>query len=214
MNFRSIIDASQAFINRLNPQKFDTWQRVEQAFTYDGVTYYHFPDPTTMPVERYMTGLQFYTESSMNCDKEYLEVFSGLLDDILNSGDKVTTRVANAVQELKTRLAMAYVPDLVFKHASVLYFDKSENPYVYDWDYNRQKIEKWRENEADFFLQTQVRDLITVKDISRQDLQMYMTTAQKVDTMSRENIWEQLSMGKSKEDLENLSELRIKLGLA
>jgi cell shape-determining protein MreC len=55
--------------------------------------------------------------------------------------------------QLSERLEFIYDTDLVYKLASVVYFDEKENPEDYDWTYNQKKIDKWKKDKSinDFF---------------------------------------------------------------
>lgn len=211
MSFRDISDAFQAAMSRLKPPKFDTWQIVEQAFTFYGTTYYHFPDPSTMPPERWARAMNFNNEALMKCDRGYLEAFTQAVKECLNKQDFQQIAILN--NELNTRLHMAVIPDLVFKYASVLYFDKNENPNTYDFDYNREKIAKWKEKKADFFLISQVKESANFKNLLNEHLLLHMETADLMDKTSKETILAQLSKGKSSKDLEHLAKLRVDMGL-
>jgi len=87
-------------------------------------------------------------------------------------------------QPLAERLEFIYDTDLVYKLASVVYFDEKENPEDYDWTYNQKKIDKWKKDKSinDFFLTMPIADLVPfLKDFnmnfdSYSQVQMEQTT--------------------------------------
>jgi hypothetical protein len=54
------------------------------------------------------------------------------------------------------------LPDFVYKLASVIFFDETESPYSYSFDYNKKKIEEWKKSgdTLDFFLSRLSSELI------------------------------------------------------
>jgi len=86
--------------------------------------------------------------------------------------------------QLSERLEFIYDTDLVYKLASVVYFDEKENPEDYDWTYNQKKIDKWKKDKSinDFFLTMPIADLVPfLKDFnmnfdSYSQVQMEQTT--------------------------------------
>lgn len=205
-------DAAQAFMDNINPKEFSYKHRIEPKFTIDGVTYYHFPDITNMPAMRYSTALTYIKESSMNCDREYLKGFVEAIYGYINNNTNTINivEIVSRLRDLKERLEFAYVPDLVYKEASVLYFDESENPEDYDWEYNRRKIEKWKSLGDDFFLQTLAKGLAPSDAISQENSQTYMTILDMMDKKTTKDLFSSLSQTMSKEQLNNFSELRIR----
>jgi hypothetical protein len=66
--------------------------------------------------------------------------------------------------------------DLVYKLASVVFFDKSESPTHYEHGYNQKKIEHWKKNASmyDFFLQMPLQELVPFLKQSGEDTQVYL----------------------------------------
>lgn len=212
-----LISAFIAFYTTLFPKKFNDDKHIEPAFTFDGITYYHYPNETNMKPERYVTMVNYVKESTMNCDKEFLEWHIQACEKIIyETDDKAGVKlkeVQKLIAQLGERVNTAFIPDLIYKIASAMYFDKNESPESYDFDYNDEKIKRWKTSNNNFFLDTPIKDLITSEGISAQRLGTYMMIADKIDKKSMESIYEWLSEGKSKKDLQNLSRLRVRAGM-
>lgn len=125
---------------------------VEPAFNAGGTEYYRLVNTVNMPCHRAMAAIRYYEEQKMRTTHTYLE---GLYKAILlsvNAGK--LDEISVLVHQAKERLTWAFDPDLVYKLASVMFFDKSESPLKYDYAYNERKIKRWKKLELeDFFLQ-------------------------------------------------------------
>jgi hypothetical protein len=66
--------------------------------------------------------------------------------------------------------------DLIYKLASVVFFDKSESPTHYEHGYNQKKIEHWKKKASmyDFFLQMPVQQLVPFLKQSEGDTHTYL----------------------------------------
>ena len=162
--------------------------QVEKAMILDGVQYYQFADINNMMTGRAFVALDFYNELSMRCTREYLEEHCTTMEGILNSGSIDLVGIAQLHTQLKERLTMILDPDIVYKIASVVFFDENEQPYTYDFKYNQKKIEKWKALGTDFFLQIPLNDLIPSLDLSEVDLQAYTTVANLINEKHLANI--------------------------
>jgi len=171
--------------------------QVEKAMVIDGVQYYQFSDINNMMTGRAFTALDFYNELSMRCTREYLTEHCDAMESILNGGSIDLINIAQLHTQLKERLTMILDPDIVYKIASVVYFDENEQPYTYDHRYNQKKIEKWKTLDADFFLQIPLNDLIPFLDLSEVDLKNYWETAGMINQKHLANI-STLKLGKTK----------------
>lgn len=137
--------------------------KITEAFKYNGRTYYMFDDIFTLPTIRGMQALDYYDEFAMRCTRDFLKAYCTAVDEILSNPKKLDlTRLATITGYLKERLDMLPVPEHIYRLASVIFFDESENPYFYDRKYAEQKIEYWKKDPEmlSFFLQTPLRDLI------------------------------------------------------
>lgn len=136
--------------------------RIEYAFTCSGTKYYRFADITNLPYERGLMALVAYNELDMRCSRDFLIRYQGAIDDILHQQKIDIFKIQQLNELLKQRLQMPTDVDLLYKLASICFFDKSENPAVYEPAYAEKKIAKWRKDKGvrDFFMQTPLLELM------------------------------------------------------
>lgn len=136
-----------------------TWQTLpghetELVFTSVGIDYYKFVNEFNIPYGRAMAALDIQRELEEKTDAKYHKVAYESIIEFLNKGNLVAAgQVANNSLERMNNICNV---DLMYKLASVLYFDKTEDVYSYDYVYADKKIRNWRKNndvEA-FFLRT------------------------------------------------------------
>lgn len=170
---------------------------IKEIFILDGVKYYTFEDIFRMPTLRGLQALDYYDEFSMRCTKEYLTYFCKACETILSDTKKLELiKLATLVKELNERLNMIPLPEHVYKLASVMFFDETENPYFYDRDYAAKKIAKWKENPGvlDFFLQQPLRDLIPYLNMDGASLHTYSVASKAITEVHRKTVSEILSL--------------------
>lgn len=166
------------------PTKFEGSKLpLKYAFTANGIDYYEPENVEQLPWMRALTLHQYYEELRMKVDREYLEQHAQAVDVLINgTKDKPKKRFTfedlgklNRVNNmLKERLQFIFTPDLVYKVASVIFIDESENPAKYDEVHNRKKIEQWKANGLDaFFLNEPVQRLIPFLNSSPQSIKNY-----------------------------------------
>lgn len=175
------------FKSHLIDEKF----RVEPAFEFEGVTYYHFPDQFQVPAGRQMMALGYYEELQQRVDRGYLEKFSKALDNILEDPKKISIKnIALLNEHLKERMKLLPMPDYIFRLGSVIFFDETESIYDYDYEYNQKKIEKWKKggDVLSFFLQTPLKDLIRTWGFADINSRMYLPILGKIDRIHQENL--------------------------
>jgi hypothetical protein len=154
---------------------------------WEGTQYYQFDDMNNMMTGRAFVCLDFYNELSMRCTREYLTEHCEAMEEMVNKGKLI--EIAQLHIQLKERLTMIIDPDIVYKIASVVYFDATEQPYTYDFKYNTKKINAWKESGIEgFFLKIPLKDLIPSLDLSEADLVEYMTVAQTINQNHLETI--------------------------
>lgn len=152
-------------------------QAVE-AFRHNGKSYYTYTDSFKVPAGRAICALAIYAELEMRCTAEYLRDHIKATEELLNpkNVERIRlTELAKINNNLKERLNLAPFPDHIYKLASVLFFDESENPASYDFEYNRKKIEEWK-TDPDlmyFFLTIQFQDLMPFSAMSKESVQSY-----------------------------------------
>lgn len=136
--------------------------RTEYAFTCGGTAYYRFADITNLPYERGLQALYIYNQIEMRCSRDFLLKYTEATDKILHGKD-IDIYTLNQMNEiLKQRLAMPTDVELLYQLASVAFFDKTENPAVYEQTYAEKKIAKWRKDKevAAFFSQKALKELM------------------------------------------------------
>lgn len=146
----------------------------------------------TMGFERALSALVFYEELRMRTTREYLEAHCQAMENIMSDPKKINIpQLAILNKNLQDRLKMIIEPEIVYKLASVMYFDKTENPYRYDMDYGREKIDRWKRETRlkDFFLSTPIKDLIPGISSFEQNLESY---SEVVATLN-DKMWETIS---------------------
>lgn len=162
--------------------------RIEYAFTSGGTKYYRFADITNLPYERGLMAMHVYSEVDMRCSRNFLIHYSDAIDKLLHS-NKIDIFKINQLNEiLKQRLSMTTDTELLYKLASVCFFDKTENPAVYEPEYADKKIAKWKkDNKAnDFFLQKPLLELMPFLRNVDTDLDTYSAICQEIDKIHSE----------------------------
>lgn len=153
---------------------------IEPVFEDQGVTYYKFSDERNIITRRGLVYLDVLNELDFMVKREDLKkAFEGIKNQ-LNQGNLV--EVLYVIKEISQRMDYITNIDLVYKLASILYFDKSEDPRDYDVIYNEKKINKWKEsNIKDFFLKTDIIELLPFGQLSElnMSIQEYLALEEK-----------------------------------
>lgn len=182
----------------INPKDFfpDAKHIIVYEFTIGERHYFRFDDALNLPYQRALSTLVYYRELDMNCDRDFLKAHTQATDNMLAKGkftiaDLVTIKTLN--DQLKARLELPKEPDLMYKFASVIFFDQHENPETYEFKYGENKIKAWKKNitAKDFFLSIPLRSLIPYLQHSGENLQQFS----------------QMISGETKAHLDNLSAL-------
>jgi len=178
---------------------------TEKVFSIEGTNYYQFKDISKIKCFRAFIVSDFYSELSMKCSREYLVAHTDAVEKLLSNSKQINiTQVAQLNLQLKERLEMIYEPDIIYKIASVVFFDKTENPYEYDDMYGKEKVERFKrhaQKNDGFFFETLFKGLLNTKDLKDQDLETYMNVAQKITQSHWDNIFTILSSTKETKDL-------------
>lgn len=157
MNWRNL------FRKRFRSRLLDDRYKVIEAFKLGGTTYYMFDQTAEVPTGRMLAALAVYNEMEMKCDKEYLTLHTKAMEKLLSDPKKINVMyIAQLNLNLKERLELMPLPDFVYKLASVIFFDETESPYSYSFEYNAKKIEEWKKSgeTLDFFLSRLSSELI------------------------------------------------------
>lgn len=180
---------------------------TKYAFTVGGIDYYEFDTTANLPWKRGLKFLSIYNELDMRCDRFYLESLCKAILDQFNKpkiGFNEMSNIKTWVQQTQERLNWVYHEDLVYKLASVVFFDKNENPDDWEWKYASAKIEHWKKNEGvqDFFLREPIKRLIPFLNNSALSILTYSQTQKEQDLAQLANLLEGMS-GSRKIDLPN-----------
>jgi hypothetical protein len=171
-------------------------QKIIKAFVYQGRSYFMFDDIFSIPSIRGLQALDYYEEFNMRCTKDYLIRWTESAEKILSDNKKINLiELATLVKHLQERLKMIPVSEHIFKIASVIFFDDSENPYVFDRKYNKKKIDLWKKDPEvlSFFLQTPLKDLIPYLDSQGASLATYSGVVKELNTIHFREVLKHLS---------------------
>lgn len=169
---------------------------IKHAFTINGRDFYQFDDTHNLPYQRGLTCLLFYRELGMNCDSDFLDLHCKAIDNLLKpaNGKIDIYKIKGLNDQLMQRLKLPKDPELVYKLASVVFFDKEENPETYEFPYNAEKIKFWKEHAGNsFFLQMPVQELIPFLKQYEENVATYVGMMQKVNQSHLESLSEDLS---------------------
>lgn len=174
----------QADQRRQQKQKY----RIEYAFTCGGTKYYRFADITNLPYERGLMALQVYNEVDMRCSRQFLLHYADTIDQLLHQPQIDIFKINQLNEILKQRLTLIADTDLLYRLAAVCFFDKTENPAVYEPDYAEKKIAKWRKDKGvhDFFTQMPLLELMPFLQNVDTDLDTYSAMCDELNKIHSE----------------------------
>lgn len=171
---------------------------IKHVFTAGGIDYYAFDDQSNMPYERSFQSLVYFNELSENCTKEVMKEFHTEFGKCFQGQKVDLTRLIKIHSVLGDRLyKLPPAPALIERLASVIYFDKNENPTTYDMKYNLEKIARWKKDfpEGSFFLFEPIKTLAPFLKESQMNLSTYLKTWEKLESMTLSDL---LSIGSEK----------------
>lgn len=149
---------------------------IEPAFISNGVQYYRLKDYFNTFSLRGLMALQVYEEFNMRMTKDVLMEYINNVEKILSNPKQINIgEIAMMTSRLKERVTFVIpTADIIYKFASVAYFDKNESPYSYDPEYNAEKIKKWKEaaDITDFFIVQQLSDFLPFPKLSEEDFNL------------------------------------------
>jgi hypothetical protein len=152
---------------------------VEPAFKVGNKQYYRFGKETSIPWGRYMYLQTFLYEQNLRLDAELLQGYCGLMKKAIGGNLKTgidLTQVYRVINNIESRLELAFEVDTTYRLASCVYFDESEDLYSYNKGYNDSvKIPSWKEaRTVDFFYTRPMNELLGLNDSSPADLQTFI----------------------------------------
>lgn len=118
---------------------------TELAFVSGGVEYFKFTNDLDVYIERYFAALDAINAIEQRVTREYLVTHVDLMTEYLDKGKLSLAAVLN--HNLKERISHLFNVDLLYQLASVIYFDRNENCYNYNVEYNEKKIALWRKDK-------------------------------------------------------------------
>ena len=98
----------------------------------------------------------------MRCSREFLLKYTSAIDEVLKSNKIDIFKIHELNSMLKDRLSLTADIDLCYRLASIVFFDSSEKPEVWEPEYGEKKIARWKK-EGDvesFFLQQPLKELM------------------------------------------------------
>lgn len=156
------------------------WDKIKFAFTSGNRNYFCFSHDINIPYERMYAAIDIYRELDAAVNPVFLDSHCKAVDAVLES-EKIKTNkklmeigILNA--RLKERKELAISVQIQLKLATVKYFDETENPFGYQHDYNKAKIEHWAKN-ADvptFFLSLPENQYLTTGEELHKSLATYL----------------------------------------
>ena len=191
---------TRLFKKSANKNAFGKTQHIiKPAFTAGGIQYYEFDTTANLPFKRGLKFLSIYNEMDMRCDRHYLTQHVAAIEAALTGGKKVgldeLIKIRQLNNQMKERLQWVYHEDLVYKLASVVFFDANENPDDWEWKYAAEKIERWKKAEDvnTFFLHEPIQRLIPFLKDSNLNFHDYSAMAKQLDQLMLDNIYAMLS---------------------
>jgi hypothetical protein len=163
---------------------------IEFAFSVAGKDYYRFVDHLNIPYERALSCLVYYREVDMNIDHDLLKQHLEAVNKILTGTTIDIFKIKQLNDQLLQKLQLPKDPELLYKLASVVFFDSEENPALYEWEHGKKKIEFWKQNASlqDFFLQKPIVDLIPYLQYAGENLETFSRMVQDVNKLHLENL--------------------------
>lgn len=186
------------FKHKLKPYLVDDKYKVTPAFSIGGTDYWMFDSTNEVPTGRFFAAMGVYAEMEMNCDKSYLESHTKAMEKLLSDPKKINlTYIMQLNINLKERLELMPFPEYIYKLASVIFFDKTESLYSYDYDYNKKKIEMWKASggSLDFFSRTPLKELVPSLTMPERDTQTYLTVSRQVAEIHHRHLTDILQDG-------------------
>lgn len=183
----------------VNPKDYfpDSKYIIIYAFTVGTRHYFRFDDPLSTGYHRALQTLVYYKEVDMNIDREFLKVHTEAIDNLFNKTSMVVDdllEIKKLNDHLKQRLALPKEPELMYKLASVVFFDQFENPEVYEFKYGEAKIRSWKKTTIkDFFLQMPLMELIPYLKFAGENIELFSRMASSHTTEYLESLSRLLS---------------------
>lgn len=171
---------------------------IKEAFTVKGRTFYEMDELINQPFERAVICLRYYEEFNQRVTRDYLLEHTKAIAELckLHPGKPIElSTIERLNNNLSDRLHWIIDADLAYKLASVVFFDKDENPAKYDFKYNADKIEFWKANmpAKDFFFMQPLKKLIPFLDGYEENLETYIQVTESLKSRYQEEVLKHIS---------------------
>ena len=163
---------------------------IEWAFNVGGIDYYQFADIYSLPYERGLMAVAVYNEMDMRCSRDYLLLHTEAIAEILRENPIDVFKIDELNRQMIQRLQLPHDTALLYRLASVAFFDKTENPAIYEQAIAEKKIEHWKRHRgvADFFLNKPLMELIPYLQNVQVDLNTFSLLTDELDALHLEKI--------------------------
>jgi hypothetical protein len=166
---------------------------MEVVFQSGGVAYYRFSNEQRIPAFRAMAARDVFQELEFKTSREMATAYIDAAVEQLNAGE--LAKAGALLTMFRERMDYITNIDLLYKLASVLYLDNSENPEDYDAVYNYEKIQRWkREKDVEaFFLQTPIIEYLPFSDLQQIGLKRFTELQRSEDARQSQTLLRTLS---------------------
>lgn len=151
--------------------------KIELAFTSGGRKYYRFISEYQMPTGRYKWVMNYLREVDLRMDLATMKAYMAEIIKCIDGSKKQIDliNVFKVVTAIQSRLELAFEPETIKRLASVTYFDDSEDLSDFNMAKGEEKRKWWdKHNTLDFFLTSPIGELLGMKGISLESLQVYI----------------------------------------
>jgi len=165
---------------------------IEYGFSVNGTDYWRFSEAFNIPPVRGLKAVTFFEEARMRCDEDYLKKHTEATDKLLTAPVIDIFKIKTLNDQLRDRVSWKMPTlEMMYKVASVTFFDKSEHPANYDFAYNQKKIEFWKKHGAkgiDFFLQLPLLTLMPFLGEQPENLRSYSAMVEELNEIHLESL--------------------------
>lgn len=186
----------------INPKEFfpDSKHLIEYTFTIGERHYFQYSDVLNTPYERALQCLVYYKEIDMNVDREFLKLHTAAFDNALKQPSINIDTLIELKQlndQLKQRLELPKHNELMYKLASVVFFDQFEKAEVYEFGYGQKKINYWKKNVSVevFFLSQPLITLIPYLATAGENIEAFSAMTEKATKEHLDRVLAMLSPG-------------------
>ncbi|HAI75758.1 MAG TPA: hypothetical protein DCM08_05875 [Microscillaceae bacterium] len=150
---------------------------IKKAFVIGDKTFYQFEHALDMPVARWHFAGLYKEEADRGLSRVELDQALAQMKNLLNAGDLVSAGAI--VNELQYRNKYLYDLELMYKLASVVFFELDEELTEYDSSYNAHKINLFKTLPMDgFFFDLPMKHLMPFQLNSGGDTQNILRVMQ------------------------------------